>query len=355
VEQPNPFCWLSRKAASLIAGGGSSMHLSPMQADNMQRSIRDFVRRDFVQLPQTMRVSEALDFIRDYRSPGQSLIYFYVVDEASRLVGVLQTRALLTAQPDEPLTDVMIRRVIAIPESATVLEACEFFVLHKFLAFPIVDRERRLRGVVDINLFNEEVFGISKTGTSDDLFQAIGFHIAQARSASPLQVFRFRFPWLLVTIAGGTVCAFVAQAHQKTLEHALVVAFFMTLVLALAESVAVQSLALVLETLRLRNVTPRWFFDTCKRELITAIPLAAATGIVVFIVVLIVERVLWPATVISASLAAGVVTACLLGISIPTLLRVVKLDLTIAAGPITLAATDVAMLLLYLGITGVWL
>ena len=81
----------------------------------MQRPVREFAGHDFVQLPQTMRVSEALDFIRDYRSPGQSLIYFYVVDDASRLVGVLQTRALLTAQPEESLTEVMIRRVIAIP------------------------------------------------------------------------------------------------------------------------------------------------------------------------------------------------------------------------------------------------
>ena len=55
----------------------------------MQRPVREFAGHDFVQLPQTMRVSDALDFIRDYRSPGQSLIYFYVVDDTSRLVGVL--------------------------------------------------------------------------------------------------------------------------------------------------------------------------------------------------------------------------------------------------------------------------
>jgi magnesium transporter len=321
----------------------------------MQRPVRDFAGSDFVQLSLTMRVDEALQLIRNHHSAGQSLIYFYVVDDDSRLVGVLQTRTLLTAQPDESLADVMIRRVIAIPETATVLEACEFFVLHKFLAFPIVDRERRIRGVVDINLFNEEVFGIPKTETSDDLFQAIGFHIAQARTASPWQVFRFRFPWLLVTITGGTVCALVAQAHAKTLQHTLVVAFFMTLVLALGESVAIQSLALVLETLRLRRVTPAWFFNTCKREALTALPLAVATSVAVFLVVLILDHALWPAAVISASLAVGVGAACLLGISIPTLLHAVKLDLTIAAGPITLAATDIAMLLLYLGITGVLL
>jgi magnesium transporter len=322
-----------------------------MPTDHMQRPVREFARRDFVQLRQTMRVDEALKFIRDYRSAGQSLIYFYVVDDQSRLVGVLQTRALLTAQPDEPLADVMIRRVIAIPENATLLEACEFFVLHKFLAFPIVDQERRIVGVIDINLFNEEVFGIPKTETSDDLFQAIGFHIAQTRYASPLRVFLFRFPWLLATIAGGTVCAFIAQAHQQTLQRALVVAFFMTLVLALGESVAVQSLALVLETLRLRKVTPMWFFDACKREVLTALPLAVATGFIVFFVVLVLDHAVWPAVVISGSLAMGVSAACLLGISIPTLLHAAKLDLTIAAGPITLATTDITMLLLYLSMT----
>lgn len=322
-----------------------------MTPDHMQRPVRDFAGLDFVQLLQTMRVDEALKFIRNYRSTGQSLIYFYVVDEQSRLVGVLQTRVLLTAQPDEILTDVMIRRVIAIPENATLLDACEFFVLHKFLAFPIVDHERRIVGVTDINLFNEEVFGIPKTESSDDLFQAIGFHIAKARSASPLQVFRFRFPWLLVTIAGGTVCALIAQAHAQTLQHALVVAFFMTLVLALGESVAVQSFALVLETLRLQPITPEWFFNTCKREALTALPLAVATGLVVFAVVLGLEHAVWPAVVISGSLAVGVGAACLLGISIPTLLHAAKLDLTIAAGPITLAIADITMLLLYLGIT----
>jgi len=320
----------------------------------MQRPVRDYVSEHFVQLPETMRVEEALGFIRDHRTGSHALIYFYVVDTTGRLTGVLQTRTLLTAQPDELLADVMIRRVIAIPETATVLDACEFFVLHKFLAFPVVDRGRRIVGVVDVNLFNEEVFGIPKTETRDDLFQAIGFHISQARRASPLQVFRFRFPWLLVTIGGGTVCAFLTEAHAQSLKHTLAIAFFLTLVLALGESVAVQSLALVLENLGPEELTARWFFSICKREVLTAVPLAAAVGLTVAIVVIALEHEVWPAAVISGSIALGVGAACFLGISIPTLLHVAKLDLTIAAGPITLAFTDIVMLLLYLALTS-WL
>jgi magnesium transporter len=332
------------------------LFVKPMDAPttHMQRPIREYATQDFVQLPETMRVEEALAFIRHHRIGNPALIYFYVADITGRLTGVLQTRILLTAQPDETLADVMIRQVIAIPETATVLEACEFFVLHKFLAFPVIDRDRRITGAVDVNLFNEEVFGIPKTETGDELFQAIGFHISQARRASPLQVFRFRFPWLLVTIGGGTVCAFLTEAHIQTLRHTLAIAFFLTLVLALGESVAVQSLALVLEGLRPKQATTRWYISVCKREALIAIPLALGVGFTVAIVVFMLEQELWPAVVISGSIAIGVGAACFLGISIPTLLHAAKLDLTIAAGPITLALTDIAVLLIYFTLTS-WL
>jgi magnesium transporter len=93
-------------------------------------------------------------------------------------------------------------------------------MLHKFLAFPIIDRERRITGVVDVSLFNEEVFGIPKTESGDELFQAIGFHISQPRLTSPLEIFRFRFPWLLVTISVGIICAFLARVHRGKICYA---------------------------------------------------------------------------------------------------------------------------------------
>lgn len=321
------------------------------EAEHMQRKVREYASRDFVQLFETMRADEALALIRKLSTAGHALLYFYVVNAESKLVGVLQSRNLLTAQPDELLSQLMIPRVIAIPETATVLDACEFFVLHKFLAFPVVDRERHITGVVDINLFNEEVFGIRAGQQGDDLFQTLGFHVSQARNASPLQVFRYRFPWLLITIAAGTICAFLARAHEETLSRTIVVAFFLTLVLALGESVAVQSMAFVLEALRLKQTGFKWFIAAIRREALTALPIAGAAGVLVFFIVWVVGGIAWPGAVIGGSLAVAVFSACMLGLGIPALLHAAKLDLTIAAGPITLAATDVSTLLIYLGLT----
>jgi len=115
----------------------------------------DHARKDFPLLRAGMTVGEALERIRR-EGVGERVIYFYAMDEQERLVGVVPTRRLLTASLETPLRQIMVPRVVAVPASATILDACEFFVLYKFLAFPVVDEQRRVVGIIDANLFAEE-------------------------------------------------------------------------------------------------------------------------------------------------------------------------------------------------------
>jgi magnesium transporter len=124
----------------------------------------EHARKDFPLLDADMIVAEALDRIRR-EGIGERVIYFFAVDADKRLVGVLPTRRLLTAPLDTPLHEIMVRRVIAIPASASVLDACEFFVLYKFFAFPVVDEHRRVVGVIDASLFADEIL---QAGESED-------------------------------------------------------------------------------------------------------------------------------------------------------------------------------------------
>ena len=103
------------------------------------------------------------------------------------------------------------------------------------------------------------------------MFEAIGFHVAQVRDASPLRAFRFRFPWLLATIGSGTICAVLAGAFEMTLAKSLVLAFFLTLVLGLGESVSIQSMTVAIQALRATRPTLRWYLRALRREAGTAL------------------------------------------------------------------------------------
>ena len=314
-------------------------------------------RKDLPLLRAGMSVREALEAIRR-EGIGERIIYFYAVDEEGRLAGVLPTRRLLTAPVDTKLEEIMVRRVAAIPASATVLEACEFFVLYKFFAFPVIDAERRVVGVIDVNLFTE---GMMETdpeqerpaSRGDDVFEALGFHIAQVRDASPWRAYRYRFPWLLATVASGTLCAVLAGAFEMTLARSLVVAFFLTMVLGLNESVSMQSMTVTIQALRSAGVTWKWFTKALRREVVTAALLGLSCGLVAAVIVWLWRNDLRGSFAIGGSIALSLITACLFGLSVPSFLHWLKLDPKIAAGPVTLALADFFALVFYF--TTAWL
>ena len=321
---------------------------------HLNQPVSEFIRKDFAQLRESMTTREALDAIRQ-KGIGEKIVYFYVVNEHERLVGVLPTRRLLTAALDQRIGDLMIKRIVAIPRTATLLEACEFFVLHKFFAFPVVDEERRILGLIDIGVFTEEVFDIAEREQHEDAFETIGFHLAQVRKAGPLKAFRYRFPWLLVSIGSGTACAVVASFFAATLAESLVIAFFLCLVLQLGESVSMQSMTVTIQALRSTRPTLRWYGATLRRELSTALLLGAGCAVIVTLIVWLWWRVMLPSVVIGSSVLASLLMAGLLGLSVPALLHALRLDPKIAAGPVTLAVTDVMTLLFYFSIASVLL
>ncbi len=320
---------------------------------HLDQPVTGFIRQDFAELRDSMTTREALEAVRR-EGIGEKIVYFYVLDEEQRLVGVLPTRRLLTAMPEELIGGLMIRRVVAIPKTATLLEACEFFVLHKFLAFPVVDEERHVLGLIDVGVFTEEVFDIAERAQHEDVFETIGFHVSQVRDAGPLRSFRYRFPWLLATLVSGMACALLASLFRVTLAQSLVIAFFLTLVLGLGESVSIQSMTVTIQALRATRPTLRWYLRSLWREVATALLLGAAAGLIVATIVW-----LWlgggrAGAVIGGTILSSLIMACLLGLSIPSILHALRLDPKIAAGPLTLAVADLFTLFFYLSIA-TWL
>ena len=323
---------------------------------NFNAPVVEHARKDFPLLHAEMTVGQALERIRR-EGVGERVIYFYAVDEEQRLVGVVPTRRLLTAPLETALREVMVRRVVAVPAKATVLDACEFFVLYKFLAFPVVDEQRRIVGVIDANLFAEEVLEAGDTqdrsGSREvvpigpEFFEALGFHLEQIRGASAWRAFRFRFPWLLVTVTGGTLSAILAGFFETTLAGTLIIAFFLTMVLGLNESVSMQSMSVTIHALRSVNVTWDWLAAAFRRELATAVLLGVSCGFVVCVIAWVWRDDLPAAVVIGGSIALSLVTACAFGLAVPSLLHRFNLDPKIAAGPVTLALADFIALVIY--------
>lgn len=315
----------------------------------MRQSVTFIARKDYITLHQDLTIGNALETIRS-GVRDEIILYFYVVDDDQRLVGVVPTRRLLTSPLNKRISEVMIRRVVKLSPSETVLAAHELMMQHKLLALPLVDEQNRIMGVIDITMFSDIHFEFDTRHQVDEVFESIGFRIAQIKDASVIRVFRYRFPWLTATIASGTICALLVSFFEVTLAQSIVLAFFMTLVLGLGESVSMQTMTVTIQALRLMPPTLQWYWAALSRELATGVFLGAACGVVVGLITVVWHAAGLVAVAIGGSIMLVIIAACLYGLSIPSILHALNLDPKIAAGPVTLAITDISTILIYFSV-----
>lgn len=323
--------------------------MEALSHEHLDELLFPHLHRDFPTLRSADTVSEALASLRA-SSLGERIIYFYVVDQNGRLAGVVPTRRLLMADPGTRLATLMVPDPVTLPADITVGEASKMFLKHRFLAFPVVDSAGVLHGVADVGMFTGELTGMAERQSAEDAFQLIGIHLVAG--LGPWAGFRDRFPWLLANVAGGLLAALVTSRYQSLLDAVVVLALFIPVVLALAESVSIQSVTLTLQSLhdRQAGLLPR--SRSLARESATAAFLGVACGALVGG-----AAGLWLGNmalgfIILAAVTASMVTASLLGILLPSTLRWLRRDPTIAAGPIVLALADLMTLLFYFNLAG---
>ena len=321
-----------------------------MLAPQIQRTLDDpitrHMRTEFASLHIEQTVGDALSTIRT-NPPSSRVSYFYVVDDRGRVQGVVPVRRLLLSALDKRVEEIMVREVITLPKTATVLDACDFFILHHLLAFPVVDEDRCILGVVDVELYTDELTDLDRTERHNDLFQLIGVHLAEAQQSSSVVAFRRRFPWLLANVIGGILAAFLSGIFQAELEKTVALAIFIPVVLALSESVSIQSVSLAIQLLHGQRPTMQAILRKLRSEAMTGLFLGIASALAVGVV-----AILWlgRVRVVMALLGAilgGVTCAAVIGMSIPNLLRFFQREPRVAAGPIALASTDIVTLLVY--------
>lgn len=324
----------------------SAVPISPAQ---LHDPIIEYVQPAGLTLHPDDSIATALDRARLLPST-QIILYCYVVDQEGRLAGVVPIRRLLTTAPEARIDSIMIHDVEAIPSWATVLVAAEYFVNRRFLAFPVVEPGGQLVGVVDVSLFTDDVLTLARQ-SFDGIFQLIGVHATEGLTA--WSSFKDRFPWLLCNVAGGLLCAILASHYESLLDHLVVLALFIPVVLTLAEAVSIQSLTLTLQNLSDGPLNLKVIARGVGKEFLTALMLGMGCGTIVGIAAFVWKGAIGVGLVLALAITVAMITACLLGVLMPTALRAMKADPKIAAGPIVLALTDLATLLFYFNLAGI--
>lgn len=282
------------------------------------------------------------------RGIEDKIIYFYVVDEENRLMGIVPTRKLLLSNTAKRVEEVMEGSVVHILEDQKLEDAFAIFHEHNLLALPVLDQEGHLVGAIDVEDCLEESFDVANAAHREDVFQLMGITLEE--KASLWRKYLLRMPWVICNILGGILCALISYHYEAVFAKTLVLVIFIPLVLSLSEAISMQLMAQSLFYVR-RSKSPRLsIFLRPFKEFKLILLMAGTTGLFVGGV-----SVFWDGwSIISLAIGLGIVVSvcvtAILGAFLPLLLHRMHLDPKVASGPIVLMFSDILTMVIYLSL-----
>ncbi len=315
----------------------------------MHQPVVDFLAPVTTVLRADEPIRDALHTLQG-RKMDQKIFYFYVLDRDGKLVGVVSTRNLLLATLDEKIFQVMDPAVAMLDCRQNMHEALESLEKLRLLALPVVDEERRLLGMIDIQNYVEQPLKEMNTEIRRNIFQIIGLTIEEGKLGTPWKGYQARMPWIVCNIVSGLACALISKAYETVLAKVIILAMFIPLVLTLTESISMQSMTQSLSILR----SPHMLFGVVKRRVLLefktvfllSLTSATAIGLISYF---------WgggwgTVGVIGLTLFLAITLSAMVGTIMPIILKVLEKDPKIAAGPVVLMFVDVIATTLYFSI-----
>lgn len=294
---------------------------------------------EYLAYPELKTVGAVLDDLRNnaQKYADFDVQYVYVVSQFGDLVGVLRLRDLLLTRSDKSISDLMIRKPLAVHAHTTLDEMSRLFGGVSYLGVPVVDQGGRLRGVVRRSDVDQAL--AERADRSFLRFQGIVAGEELRTMPVKSRVWR-RLSWLICNFLLDLVAVSVIAVYENTLAAVITLAVFLPLISDMSGNAGIQAIAISLRELTLGLLRPTEILWVCIKEAVVGVINGAILGLMVGLVGWAYTGNPWFGAVIGGAMAINTVVAVLVGGSIPLILKRLKLDPALASGPVLTTITD---------------
>ena len=269
----------------------------------------------------------------------------FVVSRQGEYEGCLPITAMLTADPEQKVANLMDAEQRAIDANTTAAEVALLFETHDLVSAAVTDETGMLLGritiddVVDVirHQADHSVLSMAGLDEDDDMFAPV-FVSAKRRSI-----------WLGVNLATAFIAAGVAGLFEATLERVVMLAILMPVVPSMGGIAGSQTLILITRGIALGQVessNARWLLS---KEFGVGLLNGLAWACVVAGVTMWWFQTWKIALVIAIALAINLICAAVAGFTSPLALKKLNIDPALAGGVVLTTITDVVGLVAFLG------
>ncbi|MGF0040049.1 magnesium transporter [Peptoniphilaceae bacterium SGI.131] len=301
---------------------------------------------EYMDIKLNKTVGDAINMIRNRIKDSETVYTVYITDASRRLQGFVSVRTLLVNSDETRLEDLIEEDVIYVTTTDDREDVARLFKKYGFLSLPVVDKEKRLVGLVTI----DDAVDVLEEEVTEDFEKMAGMAPSDKSylKSSTFELARNRIGWLLFLMLSSTMTSLIIDFNEGLLVAISGLLSFVPMLTDTGGNAGSQSSTMVIRGLALGEIEIKDFRKVFFKEfgvgLLAGIGLAAAN----FIRVIIVrpgDYLL--ALTVSLSLIATVVISKIVGGLLPIAAEILKLDPAIMAAPLISTIVDSLSLLIY--------
>lgn len=326
---------------------------------DMRKTINEFLKYpddsagsimtvEYVSLRPQMTVKEAIKRIRRTGIDKETIYTCYVTKENKKLLGSVTAKALLLADEEDKIEDIMETNIIYVHTGDDKEDVAIKFNKYGFIAMPVVDEENRLVGIVTVD---DAIDVLTEEATEDiEVMAAITPSDKPYLKIGVFETWKQRVPWLLILMISATFTGLIITRFEDALSAQLVLSAFIPMLMDTAGNSGSQASVTVIRGLSLDEIEFGDIFTILWKEFRVSLLCGITLAICNFIKILLIDRVsAMIALVVCTTLVITVVFAKLVGCTLPILAKKIGFDPAVMASPFITTIVDALSLLVYFG------
>jgi magnesium transporter len=286
----------------------------------------------------------ALERVREQKP--EEVSHLYLVDEASVLVGQVPVEKLIAAEPQTPLGDLRGDPPIEIhPDDDAEMVALLAVERHD-ADVAVIDDKRGFIGAIPIG----RLLRILHEEHVDEILRRSGVgagHPSPAEAHETIRAFRARMPWLALGLLGGMLAGGVASIFEESLKREVTLAFFLPLVVYMADAVGTQTETILVRRMVYGRVS---LFRQIWREASLGLLIGLTIGGAAWMGLWLLDGRGPVASVVALAILCSSIIATLIASLLPWMLDRLGIDPAMASGPVATVLQDLLSVAIYLGI-----
>jgi magnesium transporter len=301
-------------------------------------------------LSEDLTVGEAITALQSSRDV-EMVFYLYVVDARRHLVGVTSLRRLLLVSPETPLKRIMTPEVTSVRVDTDQEEVARQVASYNLLAVPVVDEESKLVGIVTV----DDVIDVIKDEAAEDLLRLAGVSGDERIETPVWEALRKRLPWLGINLATAFVAASVVAMFESTIQQVTALAIFMPIVAGMGGNAATQTLSVIVRGLALGEVSFASARKALAKEAAIGLGNGVVLGLVAAGVCVVTRQDPMLGLVLGMAMLVNLFVAATAGTMVPLGLKALKVDPALGSSVFITTFTDVVGFAAFLGLATVFL